>query len=129
MQQSIIANNTGDHQCSQFNGTWQSLGYNLASDGTCQLTGTGDLPNSNPLLGLLADNGGDTLTHAIGPTSPALDAGIMQPVWRRINGGGYGRMTAMATVRQPATLARMNTALPIPHPAPRYALRGHHRQR
>ncbi|MBL1127171.1 MAG: hypothetical protein HND44_01485 [Chloroflexi bacterium] len=75
LQQSIIANNTGDHQCSQFNGTWQSLGYNLASDGTCQLTGTGDLPNSNPLLGPLADNGGDTLTHAIGPTSPALDAG------------------------------------------------------
>lgn len=75
LQQSIIANNIGDHQCSQFNGTWQSLGYNLASDGTCQLTGTGDLPNSNPLLGPLADNGGDTLTHAIGPTSPALDAG------------------------------------------------------
>ncbi|MFZ1755423.1 MAG: choice-of-anchor Q domain-containing protein, partial [Caldilineaceae bacterium] len=75
MSHTIIANNLGDHQCSEFNGAWQSLGYNLSSDGTCHLTGTGDLPNSNPLLGSLADNGGDTLTHAIGPTSPALDAG------------------------------------------------------
>lgn len=75
MSHTIIANNSGDHQCSQYNGAWQSLGYNLSSDGTCHLTGTGDLPNSNPLFGPLADNGGDTLTHAIGPTSPALDAG------------------------------------------------------
>lgn len=75
MSHTIIANNLGDHQCSQANGAWQSLGYNLSSDGTCHLTGTGDLPDSNPLFGPLADNGGDTLTHAIGPTSPALDAG------------------------------------------------------
>ncbi len=71
---SIIANNPGDNQCSN-QGTWQSQGYNIASDNTCHLSGTADLPNTNPLLGVLADNGGPTLTHAIGPSSPAVDAG------------------------------------------------------
>ena len=31
--------------------------------------------NQDPLLGLLADNGGFTQTHALGPGSPAIDAG------------------------------------------------------
>lgn len=75
LYQSIIANNVGDHQCSEFNGTWQSLGYNLGSDSTCHLTAPGDQPNTNPLLAPLTDNGGDTLTHALAAGSPALDAG------------------------------------------------------
>lgn len=75
MRHTIIANNQGDHQCSEFNGIWQSLGYNLSSDSTCHLTGTGDQPGTNPLLGALADNGGDTLTHALADSSPAMDAG------------------------------------------------------
>lgn len=36
--------------------------------------GTGNI-NQNPLLGPLADNGGFTLTHALGAGSPAIDAG------------------------------------------------------
>lgn len=36
--------------------------------------GVGNI-NSDPLLGLLADNGGFTLTHALGENSPAIDAG------------------------------------------------------
>ncbi|MBE2198859.1 MAG: hypothetical protein IAE79_09630 [Anaerolinea sp.] len=75
LYQSIIANNSGDHECSQFNGAWQSLGYNIGSDSTCHLTATGDQPNTNPLLISLADNGGDTLTHALAAGSPAIDTG------------------------------------------------------
>jgi CSLREA domain-containing protein len=49
--------------------------HNLASDNTCRLTGTGDLPGVAPLLGPLANNGGSTDTHALLSGSPALDAG------------------------------------------------------
>ena len=74
LDHTIVANNTADRQCDSL-GTWQSLGHNIASDATCHLSGTGDLPNTNPLLGALGDNGGPTWTHAIGPDSPAVDGG------------------------------------------------------
>jgi CSLREA domain-containing protein len=51
-----------------------SLGHNIASDSSCGLNGTGDLPNVNPMLGPLANNGGHTMTHALLAGSPALDA-------------------------------------------------------
>jgi hypothetical protein len=51
-----------------------SLGHNLITDGSCGAGGTGDQEGSNPLLAPLADNGGPTLTHLIGASSPALDA-------------------------------------------------------
>ncbi len=51
-------------------------GHNLDSDGTCNLDPVnGSLPNTDPLLGPLQDNGGSTLTHALLPGSPAIDAG------------------------------------------------------
>jgi hypothetical protein len=53
-----------------------SLGYNLSNDnGGGYLTGPGDLINRDPLLGLLQDNGGPTLTRALLPGSPAVDMG------------------------------------------------------
>ena len=53
-----------------------SLGHNLDSDGTCGLNGPEDLSNVvDPILGPLADNGGPTLTIALLPGSPAIDAG------------------------------------------------------
>jgi hypothetical protein len=51
-----------------------SHGYNLDSDGSCQLTAPTDRPGVDPLLGPLQDNGGPTLTHALLPGSPAIDA-------------------------------------------------------
>ncbi len=35
----------------------------------------GDISDSDPLYGPLADNGGPTWTHALAPESPAVDAG------------------------------------------------------
>jgi hypothetical protein len=57
-------------------GTIQSLGYNLSSDnGGGFLGATGDQTNTNPLLGPLQLNGGQTPTHALLSGSPAIDAG------------------------------------------------------
>jgi predicted outer membrane repeat protein len=57
-------------------GTVTSVGYNLSSDdGGGYLNGPGDQIDTDPLLGPLQDNGGSTLTHALLPGSPAIDAG------------------------------------------------------
>jgi hypothetical protein len=57
-------------------GTVTSLGYNLASDnGGGVLNKPGDQINTDPMLGPLQNNGGLTLTHALLPGSPAVDAG------------------------------------------------------
>jgi hypothetical protein len=53
-------------------------GYNLDSDGTCGFSSaSGSLPNTDPMLGPLQDNGGDTFTHALLPSSPAINAELM----------------------------------------------------
>ncbi|MBI5282049.1 MAG: DUF11 domain-containing protein, partial [Candidatus Solibacter usitatus] len=52
-----------------------SLGNNLDSANTCGFASAGDLINTNPNLGPLANNGGPTFTHALLPGSPAIDAG------------------------------------------------------
>src|SRR5439155_9561689 len=65
-------------------GTVTSLGYNLSSDaaggdGTTGpggfLDATGDIRNTDPMLGPLQDNGGPTFTHALLVGSPAIDTG------------------------------------------------------
>src|SRR5215471_15160841 len=57
-------------------GVVMSLGYNLSSDDAFGiLTGPGDQIQTNPMLGPLQNNGGHTLTHALLPGSPAIDAG------------------------------------------------------
>lgn len=68
---SIIANNvTAD--CA---GLVASQGYNIASDDSCNLNESGDMNNTDPLLGPLHDNGGLTQTHLPLVGSPVIDAG------------------------------------------------------
>jgi hypothetical protein len=62
---------TGDNCC----GYITDLGHNLSSDDTCAFTNVGSMNNTDPKLGPLADNGGPTLTMALLPGSPAIDAG------------------------------------------------------
>ena len=51
-------------------------GYNISSDdGSGFLNGPCDQINTDPMLGLLQDNGGPTFTHVLLPGSPAIDAG------------------------------------------------------
>jgi len=59
-------------------GSVRSLGYNVFGPNFgCNINGdvNGDIADVDPLLELLADNGGPTMTHAISETSPAFDAG------------------------------------------------------
>jgi CSLREA domain-containing protein len=78
----IVANNSPGKDCS---GHWfESNGYNLDSDGTCGLDTTKhDLPNTNPVISYLKDNGGPTLTHGLFEQSPAIDH-----IPRGVNGCG-----------------------------------------
>jgi hypothetical protein len=67
----ILADNFPDN-CS---GAIASAGYNLDSGTSCGLGATGDITDTNPLLGPLQDNGGPSWTHVLLPGSPAIDEG------------------------------------------------------
>ncbi len=77
-------------------GTVSSLGYNLSSDnGSGYLTGPGDQINTDPMLGALQGNGGPTFTHALLPSSPAIDAGapsFTPPPFYDQRGPGFNRV-------------------------------------
>jgi hypothetical protein len=65
-----------------FEGTLDSLGYNLVGDDSgLTIIGdpTGNLVDVDPLLQPLADNGGPVLTQALGAGSAALDSGNPDP--------------------------------------------------
>lgn len=49
--------------------------HNLSGDASCMFGDAGSKQNTNPLLGALADNGGETETLALQAGSPAIDAG------------------------------------------------------
>jgi len=68
-QNTIIANNIYDEDCHNNAGTINTNINNLVEDGSCNAALSGD-----PLLGPLADNGGDTPTHALLSGSSAIDA-------------------------------------------------------
>jgi hypothetical protein len=56
-------------------GAITDAGHNLSSDASCAFTNPTSLNRTDPMLGPLADNGGPTLTMALLPGSPAIDAG------------------------------------------------------
>jgi hypothetical protein len=64
-----------DNTSNNVTGTITDMGHNLSSDHSCSFTGSGSLTNTDPKLGPLANNGGPTLTMALLPGSPAIDAG------------------------------------------------------
>lgn len=78
----IVADNVDtmstDPDCYTWSGSSvTSGGYNLIGDvATCSITGdtTGNIIDVDPRLSALADNGGDTETHALQFDSPAIDA-------------------------------------------------------
>jgi len=68
----ILNNNAG----ANIDGTATSQGYNISTDdGGGNLNGPGDQINTDPMIGPLQNNGAPTLTHALLPGSPAINAG------------------------------------------------------
>jgi hypothetical protein len=61
----LILGGPGDYRG---RGTLSANSYNWIADGSHEAAFSGD-----PMLGPLTDNGGDTLTHALLPDSPAVD--------------------------------------------------------
>ncbi len=78
---SILAYNNGGNCTSGQIGSYTG-NYNLSNDGTCSFfhgfSPEGSLNNTDPKLGPLQNNGGTTLTYALLPGSPAIDAGTAQ---------------------------------------------------
>ncbi len=80
---SLIASNMAPTQTgtvpqalADIGGVLNSLGFNLSSDGSGNLTNSTDRPNANAALGPLVHNGGPSniFTHALMATSAAMDA-------------------------------------------------------
>ena len=71
---SILADNTGGN-CGGGTQLGVASHHNLASDGTCPLTGPGNQQGVGAQIGGLTNNGGPTDTRALAPTSPAVNAG------------------------------------------------------
>ncbi|MBB5189175.1 hypothetical protein HNQ57_003478 [Zhongshania antarctica] len=70
----IIAGNTstrGRANCSQVISPIYSLGGNVSDDDSCELNAENDLPNTDPKIKALANNGGPTDTHGLAIDSPA----------------------------------------------------------
>jgi hypothetical protein len=72
MINTILASNWPGGNCF---GSIRDAGHNLSSDGSCAFTNVGSMNNADPKLGPLANNGGLSLTMALLPGSPAIDAG------------------------------------------------------
>lgn len=69
----IISGATAGGNCTNSAGFITSVGYNVEDSNTCGLNATGDLPNTDPFLETLQDNGGPTSTHALRIDSPAIE--------------------------------------------------------
>jgi hypothetical protein len=70
----VAFNNDADNFQVTMGVTMTNQGHNLANGAIPGAT-PADLPNTDPQLGALANNGGPTLTYALSFASPAINAG------------------------------------------------------
>jgi predicted outer membrane repeat protein len=100
----LIADNRGPQGRNCFvdsNDNWRSNGFNVEDRNTCPLTAASDDGNAKPGLRDLGRNGGPTKTHALKPSSEAVNAvpkrgcpkrdqrGVKRPQGRRCDAGSY----------------------------------------
>jgi predicted outer membrane repeat protein len=111
---SIVALPAGAANCALAGGAaLDSGGANVASDDSCLLTGPGDLPETDPLLGPLADNGGPTRTHLPLTGSPAID---LAPACLATDQRGFVRPAGAACDSGAVEVAAPPAAQPPPPP-------------
>jgi uncharacterized repeat protein (TIGR01451 family)/CSLREA domain-containing protein len=76
VKNTIVAGNSGPGGASDCGAVAMlTSDHNLSSDASCMFTDAGSKQNTNPLLGTIANNGGETETMALQAGSPAIDAG------------------------------------------------------
>jgi hypothetical protein len=75
VKNTIVSNNSSTNCSNPMGGTISSQANNIDNDNSCGLNQPTDKPNRDPLLGPLANNGGQTDTHALLSGSPAIDTG------------------------------------------------------
>jgi N-acetylneuraminic acid mutarotase len=131
MSHTIFNVSPGGHSILNDFGTVTSNGYDVSSDdGGGYLNGPGDQINTDPMLGLLQDNGGPTFTHALLPGSPAINAGdpnFVGPPDYDQRGPGFDRVrggridVGSFEVQNPPAPSPTPTATPRPSPTPRFA--------
>ncbi len=71
----ILADNDNSNCYITGAGLITTTGSNIDSGSSCGFTTGPNMPNTDPLLGPLADNGGYSETMALLPSSPAIDVG------------------------------------------------------
>ncbi|MBD3385905.1 hypothetical protein GF407_13385 [candidate division KSB1 bacterium] len=85
IKNSILSGGTSKNYSAVQSGSPSALvlarSYTLCRDNSMNIAGEGNLNNTDPLLSALADNGGDTQTHAISKSSPANNAGTGNSIW------------------------------------------------
>lgn len=113
-----IANNSGTITSKGHNLSDDAAGGNGATGPGGFLNGPGDIRNTNPQLGPLASNGGNTQTHALMAGSPAINAadnGLApardQRNYVRPDVADIGAYEYNGTI--PVTLANISTRLPV----------------
>ncbi|MDJ1183026.1 Calx-beta domain-containing protein [Roseofilum casamattae] len=78
LNNTIVANNTASTSGNDLSGTFNTVEYSAISDVAGAIITNNDISNltdTDPLLAPLANNGGNTQTHALLASSPAIDAG------------------------------------------------------
>ncbi len=122
----IVANNIAGN-C---DGSVISQGHNLSSDDSCGFTSPGDLSETDPRLGPLADNGGLTQTHALLAGSPAIDAadnaacptqdqrGVARPQGDACDIGAYEAVVSATPTPTLTPTPPPEGATPTPTPSP-----------
>jgi hypothetical protein len=98
-------------------GALTSQGGNLESSDQCGLHAAGDQVGKDPLLGALADNGGQTDTLALLPGSPAIDhgtacpptdqRGVARPQGAACDVGAFELVPSIATASNAFSLGRL----------------------
>jgi CSLREA domain-containing protein len=116
LTRSIISGNSGSPTCYPI-GSLYSTGMSLLQDNSCGSHST-DVVAANPLLGSLANNGGNTQTHALLPNSPAIDLadcitgitvdqrGVLRPQGASCDSGAFEYGGALPAMYLPLALGR-----------------------